>query len=93
MLQLHEVLRSGEVRHREFSHQTWIDSIADTSVRTRWGHRPDDCHDPVERAWAEWRGADVTQIVERIRELESPIPAPPPPKLSRPSQGSFDFEG
>ncbi len=79
MLVLHRKTIDGVVVHEDFSRETWEAAIRDPDTVDYWGHRPDECRDPL----------DVNR--ERLRSLgyfdeESPrceVPKAAPPRSDR----------
>ncbi len=51
----HKVLKDGSFVHEDFTKEAWELAMHDPDVASHWGHRPDDCHDPVARHWARLR--------------------------------------
>ena len=92
----HKVLNDGSLIHEDFSKESWERAMHDPEVATHWGHRPDDCHDPVARHWAKLRrdgyhcGPKQHEFADRedpawvgsrgIELVEPPKVAPPPPR-------------
>ena len=84
-LVLHKVLSDGTVEHEDFNRGSWCAALADPSVASRWGHRPDDCHDPAERHWRRLDDAgyqpegEINLNVRFVDLGKTQEPAPPPP--------------
>jgi hypothetical protein len=92
----HKVLKDGSFVHEDFSKEAWERAMHDPEVATHWGHRLDDCHDPVARHWAKLRregypcGPKQHEFADRedpawigsrgIELVEPPKVAPPPPR-------------
>lgn len=87
----HVVLKDGGVVHEDFSREAWESAMR--AGLDHWGHRPDDCHDPLIRHRERLRVAGY--YVERPTRSESPKFAPPPTPsgavAAKPQMG-FDFE-
>ena len=95
-LVLHKVHQDGSVVHEDFSKESWERAMHDSEVATHWGHRPDDCHDPVARHWAKLRregyhcGPKQHEFADRedpawvgsrsVELVEPPKVTPPPPR-------------
>lgn len=48
-LTLHLILQDGSVVHEDFTRERWEWAMKEPSVKEKWAHKPDDCHDPLER--------------------------------------------
>jgi hypothetical protein len=69
LLVLHEVLRDGTVRHGPMGRAEWDASLRSSGVSSRWAHRQDDCHNPVERLFEQINSGQPTTIGEIGPEL------------------------
>jgi hypothetical protein len=69
MLVLHELLRDGTVRHGEMGRPEWNASLRNPEVSGRWAHRPDDCHDPVQRLFDQMSPEQKVAINDTSPEL------------------------
>ncbi len=84
-LDLHKVMSDGTTQHEDCTKEAWNRCIRDPAIKTMWGHRPDDCHDPVERFLASLPQddplLDESQGDSFVEVEPEPVLWPPPTEL------------
>lgn len=80
---LHKVMSDGSVVHEPLTRDTWNSALSDPSVKRRWGHPEEDCHDVVARELGRIRREFVlVQTTEEPASGEEPVSWPPDRELS-----------
>ena len=84
---LHVAMHDGSATHVIFTKEAWERNMHDPLVKSQWSHRPDDCHDPVERL----RAARGSVMVRNENPQETVTTASAVPKPPQKGQMAFDF--
>ena len=82
-LVLHKVLNDGVVAHEDFSKESWERAMRDPALANYWGHRPNDCHDPVARRRERLREEGYFDVRDDAL-VETPEKSPPAPPVDWP---------